>query len=307
MERIKNTIGDNSRSAGFYPSAPKVWEKSFRRFLNQKVLRSTDLKFAYAHYTGRGGLHGLNRREFESFRAYAKAKQSYEMGQFFTPDEICESIVDMLEIEDGKVVADICSGKGSFFNYLSNNRLFGVEKDKDAWLVSKRLFPKARIQNCGMENMMPLPPCDYIVGNPPFNLDIHEENHPLQWRDGIILSQSYYLERCYRYLKPGGFLAFVAPHFRKSTANRSTKRFFWQNFDLIAKVYLPEDTFQANNVKDLPTKIIVAQKKLDCFGRFAPIFNATYTGRMEFLESWQHSEAYSEFLRRKEIMNQRSC
>ena len=38
------------------------------------------------YYTGKGGLHGLEFKNFDCFHNYTKAKQEAELGAFFTPD-----------------------------------------------------------------------------------------------------------------------------------------------------------------------------------------------------------------------------
>ena len=39
-------------------------------------------------YTGNGGLHGLDRKDYASFHEYTQAKKEKESGQFFTPPKV---------------------------------------------------------------------------------------------------------------------------------------------------------------------------------------------------------------------------
>ena len=220
------------------------------------------------------------------------------MGQFFTPDEVCRTVVEMLEIEQGKTVADICSGKGSFFNYLKGCQLHGVEKDFDAWKISKQAFPDAHIQNVDMRQMRSIPGCDYIVGNPPFSLHLKYADHPLG-SDNKVISQDFHLYKCWQYLKDNGFIGLVVPHFRGRLANDKTHHFFLENFRTIAVVILPSGTFPALG-KGLKTKILIAQKKSNADRRIESFFQTTFQHRSQVLEEWRGSAQYVELLKSKE-------
>ena len=245
-------------------------------------------------FTGKGGLHGLRRGDFNNFRAYTWAKQKFESGQFFTPSEVCRTMVEMLEIEPNSVVADICCGKGSFYNYLKGCSLYGVEKDKQCCQVAQRAFPEATIQCADMCYMEPIPDCDYIVGNPPFNLELPLRGHPLGNKHGRVLSQALYLERCHRHLKPGGLLAFITPafnHRQKMLHHDWAKlaKFIKDKFHTVAVVSLPRSTFDQAGARDFPTKILIYQKKAPGVEPTEPIFAGTFTSRMQILKAWRSS------------------
>ena len=75
-----------------------------RTALNEKVLYLIDSGTAAEHdisaddmfnaYTGDGGLHGLDRADFENYHEYSEAKKEIEHGQFFTPPDVsgCTSL-----------------------------------------------------------------------------------------------------------------------------------------------------------------------------------------------------------------------
>lgn len=68
----------------------------------------------YNCYTGIGGLHGLRQSDFASYHEYAEAKKEAEMGQFFTPHEVCRDMVEILSPASTEMVLDMCCGMGNF-------------------------------------------------------------------------------------------------------------------------------------------------------------------------------------------------
>ena len=102
--------------------------KEQRGELNEKVLYLIDSGNAevngitqedmYNAYTGDGGLHGLERKDFDNYHTYSEAKKEAENGQFFTPPKLCDYIVSSLKLSAGDTVADLTCGMGSFFNFV---------------------------------------------------------------------------------------------------------------------------------------------------------------------------------------------
>lgn len=69
-------------------------------------------------YSGRGKLHPII---FEgNFHDYTKAKQEFEMGEFYTSDKLCQSIVKLCEINKFVNVMDPNCATGRFFNWCPN-------------------------------------------------------------------------------------------------------------------------------------------------------------------------------------------
>ncbi|MFR7718258.1 MAG: hypothetical protein ACLU3N_06325 [Lachnospiraceae bacterium] len=68
--------------------------QNMRQDLNEKILylirnnRADEFGITpediYNAYTGSGGLHGLNRSDYDSYSEYSEAKKEIENGQFFT-------------------------------------------------------------------------------------------------------------------------------------------------------------------------------------------------------------------------------
>lgn len=66
-----------------------------RKELNEKILYLVDQDLAaqsgisrediFNAYTGDGGLHGLNRADYDNYHEFSEAKKEIENGQFYTP------------------------------------------------------------------------------------------------------------------------------------------------------------------------------------------------------------------------------
>ena len=99
-----------------------------RREINDKILYLIDAgkteeadisqEDVYNAYTGDGGLHGLNRSDFDNYSKYSDAKKEIENGQFFTPANICQTVAQCLGVGKGDLIADLTCGIGNFFNFM---------------------------------------------------------------------------------------------------------------------------------------------------------------------------------------------
>ena len=147
-----------------------------RKELNQKIVYLIDSGTAaqagitgediYNAYTGDGGLHGLERKDFDSYHSYSEAKKEIENGQFFTPPNLCQLVAEVLKPSQFDLVADLTCGKGSFFNFFPmESNLYGCEIDAKACKVARYLFPAANITPGDIRTYKPEVRFDYVVGN----------------------------------------------------------------------------------------------------------------------------------------------
>lgn len=122
-----------------------------RQKLNEKILYLVENHEAELYgitpedifnvYTGNGGLHGLDRKDFQNFHAYTEAKKEIEQGQFFTPAEVCEFLVSCVKPEAEDIIYDLTYGKGDFFNYLpTESNIYGTELDMKAVKIAQYLY-----------------------------------------------------------------------------------------------------------------------------------------------------------------------
>ena len=164
-----------------YQYQETAFSREQRKMLNEKVLYLIDSGTAqesgitgediYSAYTGDGGLHGLERSDYDNYHSYSEAKKEIENGQFFTPPKLCQLVAAALNPSNYDLVADLTCGKGSFFNFFPvESNLYGCELDPKAYKVARFLFPAANLTLGDIRTYQPELRFDYVVGNPPFHL-----------------------------------------------------------------------------------------------------------------------------------------
>lgn len=239
-----------------YAIIPQQIPRDKRAEVNEKILFAIDSgkdlipkESIYNCYTGIGGLHNLKQADFSSYHRYAEAKKEFEMGQFFTPHELCRSMVEVLSPTSSEMVLDMCCGMGNFFNHLPNlHNSYGFDIDGRAVTVARHLYPEAHIEKCDIQQYRPEQRFDVIIGNPPFNLKFD-----------CKLSQEYYMDKAYDVLNPAGFLMVIVPvSFMQSE--------FWEktrvaninsSFSFVGQTKLNPDAFDSMGVHNFSTKVMV--------------------------------------------------
>ena len=243
-----------------YAIIPQQIPRDKRAEVNEKILFAIDSgkdlipkESIYNCYTGIGGLHNLKQADFSSYHRYAEAKKEFEMGQFFTPHELCRSMVEVLSPTSSEMVLDMCCGMGNFFNHLPNlHNSYGFDIDGRAVTVARHLYPEAHIEKCDIQQYRPEQRFDVIIGNPPFNLKFD-----------CKLSQEYYMDKAYEVLNPAGFLMVIVPvSFMQSE--------FWEKtrvaninscFSFVGQTKLHPDAFDSMGVHNFSTKVMVFLRK----------------------------------------------
>lgn len=241
-------------------SERKTWNETILRKLAQNPVPTKDFtqETVFRFYTGDGGLHELNRSDYEDYHAYSDAKKEVENGQFFTPPPLCDLIMSSLKLSDNDLVADLTCGMGNFFNFLpKESNGYGCEIDEKACQVAHFLYPEAHIVHQDIRIYYPEVPFDYVVGNPPFHL---------RWwtLDGKeTLSHYYYCQKAAELLKPLGIMALIVPQsFLADTfTDGGMIKEMERHFSFIGQVNLPENAFQDMGVSGFPTKLQFWQKR----------------------------------------------
>lgn len=239
-----------------YAIIPQQIPRDKRAEVNEKILFAIDSgkdlipkESIYNCYTGIGGLHNFKQADFSSYHRYAEAKKEFEMGQFFTPHELCRNMVEVLSPTSSEMVLDMCCGMGNFFNHLPNlHNTYGFDIDGRAVTVARHLYPEAHIEKCDIQQYRPEQRFDVIIGNPPFNLKFD-----------CKLSQEYYMDKAYDVLNPAGFLMVIVPvSFMQSE--------FWEKtrvaninscFSFVGQTKLNPDAFDSMGVHNFSTKVMV--------------------------------------------------
>lgn len=247
-----------------YGFAAVPTDEEQRRTLNQKVIDIINCggvdgitaEDIYNAYTGDGGLHGLERKDYENYHEFSEAKKEVENGQFFTPPNLCRLVIEALSPSHYDLVADLTCGKGSFFNYMPvEGNAYGCEIDTKAYKVAHYLFPAANLTLGDIRYYKPDVRFDYVVGNPPFNL---------RWQDGEdeYLSQLYYCRKASELLKPMGILALIVPQsfLADDFLDKKMIKSMEERFSFLGQIGLPEKAFAPLGVDKFQTKLQLWQK-----------------------------------------------
>lgn len=268
-----------------------------RAEINEKILYVIDAKsnqisqeVIFNCYTGIGGLHNLNFSDFDSFHDFTEAKKELEMGQFFTPHQICEEIVNIAAPSDSDMVADLCCGMGNFFNYLSGQKnVYGIDVDFNAIKVAKHLYPDANISALDIRQYEPKERFDIVFGNPPFNLKF-------RYKGDDVLSQFYYCLKSNDLLNPAGLLLLITPisFMADEFWNKSQIEIMNKRFSFVGQSRLDSKAFNGVGVENFNTKIIVFQKnsKYIEHNTYSPeefVSISTLTDRVSLKKSEKHS------------------
>lgn len=208
-------------------------------------------------YTGDGGLHGLDFKDFDNRYEYGEAKKDIEHGQFFTPHETCKFLVDCICPNNKDIIYDLTFGMGNFYNYLPvESNIYGTEIDIKAVKVAKYLYPEANLSHEDIRIYKAPLKADIVIGNPPFNLkwNINNKN---------TTSQMYFCNKAAEILKPAGLLAMIVPNsfLSDDLFSKSDIETMNNNFNFIVQFDLPSNAFKNVGVSDFETKIMIFQKK----------------------------------------------
>lgn len=218
------------------------------------------------------------------------------MGQYFTPKEIIDLIVQMMTPNVRELVADPFCGSGHFltsaldfvrkthgradklFHEFAFTRLHGIEKSDRMVRIA---MTDMRIHGDGHSNirctdaLLPFSnypdlyreTFDLVVTNPPFGVDLPADSlHQLgpfelaEERKNTVSLEIIALERCLQLLKPGGRLAIVLPDGVLSNKNTQyVREWLVQNSVIRAIVSLPSESFSPYGA-NIKTSVLVLRK-----------------------------------------------
>lgn len=261
-----------------------------RKELNDKVLYLIDSgevsgsgitpEDLFNAYTGIGGLHELDRSDYDNYSEYSQAKKEIENGQFFTPPALCEFVSACLQVSESDLVADLTCGMGNFFNFLPvESNLYGCELDIKAYKVAHYLYPAASLEHTDIRTYQPDIRFDYVLGNPPFHLHWYIEN-------GVeVLSQFYYCQKAAALLKPYGILALIVPQsFLADTfTDGNAIGEMETQYRFLGQISLPAHAFSQMGVAQFPTKLQFWQRRPAGEEKTVRPYRTEYDGSLPFL------------------------
>lgn len=284
-----------------YKDTKEVIPQESRQSINDKILHVIETgelqgitqQDIYSGYSPLGLLHGLIFSDFNSFHEFTEAKKSVTSGQYFTPPKTSKRMVDMLGISTNDLVCDLTSGHGAFFNFLPNlHNTYGCELDYKAYTVSNFLYPNANITNNDVRQYEPNIDFDYMVLNPPFNLDF-----------GGVSSQMYVCQKANTLLKPLGIIGLIVPKsfLNDEMMNNKDIEFMNNNFSFLGQIALSIKEFESVGVSNFETKMMFFQKSTEQIVNkpFENIFDEVKT-----MKNITDAKAYKNTFRAKNILTQ---
>lgn len=261
---------------------PMVFKKTDEISLSNIIITHLVAQLQYISITESS--HQVVSDAFESIISYAtKGSQ----GQFFTPKNIIELMINILEPERYKSILDPACGTAGFLtsamNYIWNQidstnleilakaeekkdyamqYLFGIEKDDFLAKISKAYMAilgdgksgifiedSLNIESWSEETKIKIKndSFDYVLTNPPFGKDIKVQD---ETKEKFFSEKVYliFLERSLEFLKDGGILGIILPETPfHSPTNIEIRNKFFYSHNIKCIIDLPHNTFRPFN------------------------------------------------------------
>lgn len=250
-----------------YKPSQEIIPQEARKEINEKILYLINNNLCeqygitqedvFNSYTGKGGLTGLNFKDYNSYYDFSQDKKLIEQGEFYTPSNVCKFIMDILKPAITDSIVDITAGIGNFCNYaLTESNFYLNDIDINNIKIMKYLYPNANITSDDISFYKPSIQMDYVIGNPPYGLRWKVEKTE-------YLSQFYYCVKAQQILKPLGFLCIVVPNsfMNDEFIDQSTIKYMDNNFNFVCQFDLPTNSFKRVGINHIETKVVIFQKK----------------------------------------------
>ena len=149
----------------------------------------------------------------------ADIKHRKSLGQYFTPKSIREKLLGKLPntVKNPKILDPAC-GTGEFLitakKYFKNSELHGWDIDKNLIKISKKLSPESNLKTMDSLLNNDYGKLDFIIGNPPYFEFSPSKEIKGKFKEiinGRINIFSLFIYQGLRWLKDGGYLAYVVP------------------------------------------------------------------------------------------------
>ncbi len=207
-------------------------------------------------------------KEFLSSEEYQTAVSSTRNAHY-TAAEVVTAIwqgVQRLGFVRGSIL-EPSVGTGNFFGLMprevrAQSKLQGIEFDHITGSIAKYLYPKARINVTGFQDLKLQPNSyDLAIGNPPFGAEsLYDKDHPAISKFKI---HGFFFAKSLESVRPGGVLAMVVSKGLLDAGDATgTKQRQWlaERAKLLGAIRLPDSAFKANAGTDVTTDIVFLQK-----------------------------------------------
>ena len=216
------------------------------------------------------------------YEIFLKSNQRGGLGQFFTPDEIIQFMINIANPKKDSAILDPACGSGRFLltafdkSQGINKNVYGIEVDKELSLLAKLNFIRKGINASNIINTNTLSDFkqthalgdkfDIILTNPPFSfnysnqevLDKYELGKGKKSEQVDVL----FVEKCLSFLKNTGKLLIVLP---EGLLNLQKYKYFRdyivKNSNVVASISLPAGSFMSFGESNAKTSILFLSKK----------------------------------------------
>lgn len=185
-------------------------------------------------------------------------------GEFYTPLKIHKLIRLMLKPRSGESVYDPCCGAGLVFLRMGQGlKMYGQEKNKDAWLMAKAAAIAQKIEiNVGAAPEDTLRKdlhegefYDYAISNPPFNkkmtFSVPDDARWICGKPEGVTENYAWLEQMLSHLKESGRMACILTISSLTSSNisdREIRKAFVDGGYVDAAIILPRGLFYATTI-----------------------------------------------------------
>jgi N12 class adenine-specific DNA methylase len=207
------------------------------------------------------------------YNRYIQEIKSNTLSAFYTPQSVCDTIVEALKNEgfDPKTILEPSSGTGRFIVSIrsilgENNQITAIEKDSFTSLILKGINNDVNVLNCGLEETQLQNKFDLVISNIPFgNFRVYDSLYAKE-KDNLKLRAS---ERIHNYFfikgldltEDKGVLAYITTSsFSDSPSNDIFRKHLIENADLKKIIRLPNNLFKSEAGTEAGTDLIILQK-----------------------------------------------
>lgn len=223
-----------------------------------------------ARYKGWGGLKnyilGYRGRELERIltkEEFQAAKDSI-LNAHYTSTKVISGIYNALRkmgFKGGKIL-EPSMGVGNFFGMLpqemsEKSELYGVELDSITGQIAQQLYPDAKIDVAGFQDVLyPDNTFDVVVGNVPFSNDIK-----LSYRGSTYNLHDFFFVKALDEVREGGVMALITSTGTLDKLSGKTQAALAKKANLLAAFRLPDNAFKTNAGTSVTTDLIFLQKR----------------------------------------------
>lgn len=196
----------------------------------------------------------------EEFRA---ARESVLNAHYTSPTVIgaVYSALERMGFKGGDVL-EPSMGVGNFFGLMPEklsraSDLYGVELDSITGRIAQQLYPDAKIDVAGFENVLyPDNTFDAVVGNVPFSNDVR-----VSYRGKSYALHDFFFLKALDETRPGGVVALITSTGTLDKLSGVTQAQIADRANLVAAFRLPDTAFARNAGTRVTTDLIFLQKK----------------------------------------------